>query len=82
MNPTGLNGTVLTCIACRSDHHLLNDRPDSWENISKTNYTETDDRYTIENDPEPDLLVLCSSLVIMKTTYHYELKKRYKLCCA
>lgn len=54
MNPTGLNGTVLTCIACRSDHHLLNDRPDSWENISKTNYTETDDRYTIENDPEPE----------------------------
>lgn len=54
MNPTGLNGTVLTCIACRSDYHLLNDRPDSWENISKTNYTETDDRYTIENDPEPE----------------------------
>ena len=54
MNPTGLNGKVLTRIACRSYHHLLNDRPDSWENISATNYTETDDRHTTENDPEPE----------------------------
>ena len=54
MNPTGLNGKVLTCIACRSYQHLLNDCPDSWENISTTNYTETDDRHTTENDPEPE----------------------------
>ena len=32
---------------------------------------ETDDGRSIENDPEPDILVLCSSPIILKTTYHY-----------
>ena len=54
MNSTAQNGKVLTCIACGSYHHLLNYFPDSWENISNTNYIETDDRHTIENDPEPE----------------------------
>ena len=54
MNPTGQNGKVLTCITCGSYRHLLNECPDSWENISKTNYIETDDGRTIENDSEPE----------------------------
>ena len=54
MNPTGQNGKVLTCIACGSYRHLLNECPDSWENISKTNYIETDDGRTIENDSDPE----------------------------
>ena len=54
MNSTCQNGKVLACIACGSYNHLLNDCPDSWENIFKTNYIETDDRYSIENDPEPE----------------------------
>ena len=53
MNPTGQNGKVLICVACGSYHHLLNDSPDAWENISKTNSIETGDRCTIENDGEP-----------------------------
>ena len=56
MNPTGQKGKVLTCIACASYHHLLNDCPDCWENISKTNYIETDDGCNIENDPEPETI--------------------------
>ena len=54
MNPNGQNSKVLTCIACGSYRHLLNECPDSWENISKTNYIETDDGRTIENDSEPE----------------------------
>ena len=54
MNPTGQNRKVLTCIACGSYRHLLNDCPDSWENISKTNYIETDDRRTTENSTKPE----------------------------
>ena len=64
MNPTGQNGKVLTCIACGSYRHLLNERPDSWENICKTNCIETDDGLS-------SLSVLYYSLVIMKITYHY-----------
>ena len=52
MNPTGQNGKVLTCITCGSYRHLLNECPDSWENISKTNYIETNDGRTIENDSD------------------------------
>ena len=52
MNHTGQNGEVLTCIARGSYNCLLNDFPDSRENTSKTNYTETNDRHTIENEPE------------------------------
>ena len=54
MNPTGQNGKVLTCIACGSYCHLLNECPDSWENMSKTNYIETDDGRTIKNDSDPE----------------------------
>ena len=54
MNPTGQNRKVLTCKACGSYRHLLNDCPDSWENISKTNYIETDDRRTTENSTKPE----------------------------
>ena len=55
MSPTDQNDKVVTCIACVSYRHLLNDRLDSWENILKTNYIETDDGRTIEKDrgPEP-----------------------------
>ena len=35
MNPVGSNGQVLTCIACGSFRHLLNECPDSWENLEK-----------------------------------------------
>ena len=60
MNPTGQNGKVLTCIACGLYCHLLNECPDSWENISKANYSETDDGCPIGNysDPEPISSVL------------------------
>ena len=34
--------------------HLLNECPDSWENMSKTNYIERDDGCTIENDSDPE----------------------------
>ena len=54
MNPTGQNGKVLTCIACGSYCHLLNECPDSWENISKANYIETDDGRPIDNDSDPE----------------------------
>ena len=54
MNPTGQNGKALTSIACGSNWHLLNKCPDSWENISKTNYIEKDDGHTIENDSDTE----------------------------
>ena len=54
MNPTGQNGKVLTYIACGLYCHLLNECPDSWENMSKTNYIERDDGCTIENDSDPE----------------------------
>ena len=35
INPTGADGKILKCLSCGSFRHLLDDCPDSWENIAK-----------------------------------------------
>ena len=35
INPTGLDGDVLKCHSCGSFRHLLDECPDSWENMEK-----------------------------------------------
>ena len=43
LNPTGPEGRVLTCRSCGSYRHLVAKCPDSWENMSKVNNTETEE---------------------------------------
>ncbi|KAH3782123.1 hypothetical protein DPMN_160034 [Dreissena polymorpha] len=40
MNPTGNDGRTLTCRSCGSYRHLLNECPDSYENMAKVNIEE------------------------------------------
>ena len=40
INPTGSDGFILKCYSCGSFRHLLENCPDSWENILKTNSDE------------------------------------------
>lgn len=42
MNPTGADGQTLTCDSCGSFRHLLQDCPDSWENMAKLNIRDDD----------------------------------------
>ena len=35
INPSGADGKILKCLSCGSFLHLLDDCPDSWENIAK-----------------------------------------------
>ena len=35
INPSGADGKILKCLSCGSFWHLLDDCPDSWENIAK-----------------------------------------------
>ena len=35
INPSGADGKILKCLSCGSFGHLLDDCPDSWENIAK-----------------------------------------------
>ena len=35
INPSGGDGKILKCLSCGSFRHLLDDCPDSWENIAK-----------------------------------------------
>ena len=35
INPSGADGKILKCLSCGSFRHLLDDCPDSWENIAK-----------------------------------------------
>lgn len=47
VNPDGPDGKPLTCRACGSYRHLLRDCPDSWENMSKVNVTESDEHVVL-----------------------------------
>lgn len=42
MNPAGADGQTLTCDSCGSFRHLLQDCPDSWENMAKLNISDDD----------------------------------------
>lgn len=42
MNPTGADGQTLTCDSCGSFRHLLQDCPDSWENMAKLNISDNE----------------------------------------
>ena len=42
LNPTGVDGKVLTCRSCGSYRHLVANCLDSWENLSKVNITESE----------------------------------------
>ena len=37
INPSGTDGKILKCLSCGSFRHLLDDCPDSWENMDKKN---------------------------------------------
>ena len=42
INPSGVNGEVLRCLSCGSFRHLLDDCPDSWENMERKKSAEAE----------------------------------------
>ena len=50
MNPMGSDGKIQTCRCCRSYRHLAAKCPHSWENMSKTNVTESMAKVNITED--------------------------------
>ena len=47
INPVGLNGRPMICKSCGSYRHLLDDCPDSWENMAKVNVTEEEENVVL-----------------------------------
>ena len=44
INPSGADGKILKCLSCGSFRHLLDDCPDSWENMYKKKNMENEHR--------------------------------------
>ena len=66
INPSGADGKILKCLSCGSFRHLLDDCPDSWENMDKKKNMGNEHRKELCHSDRP---VLDDSRVWEEATY-------------